>query len=123
MLNIFNTEYKIKTEKEKQIFSIVERMCKQETTDVRINPSNLTVFLSNKVNHYDIVLQGNFIIIVNSVFSLRESFPADFIELVKKVALERASADREKVLQEILRREKEMLSKIEESLTIKTEKK
>lgn len=116
-MKLFNTEYKIKTEKEKQIQNIIKEICNKTNTEVRIDPLNPNIFISNQENHYDVVLLHSSIIITNSTFSLRESFNIGFIDNLKKIANKRASEDRQSVLSEILSREKLMLSKIEESLT------
>lgn len=89
---------------------------KKEDTDVRIDPFNRNIFISNEEKHYDIVLMSHSVVITNTKFSLRESFHIDFIELLAQIALTRASEDRQKVLKEILSREVRMLETIEKSL-------
>lgn len=114
--NFFNKNYQLKTDKEKQIHGIITNICKKEDTDVRIDPFTKNIFISNEDKHYDIVLMSQSIVITNTKFSLRESFNFDFIEVLMQIALQRASKDRQKVLEEILSRETEMLETIEKSL-------
>ena len=116
-MKLFNTEYKIKTEKEKQIQNIIKEICNKEDAEVRIDPSNGNIFISQESNHYDIVLLHSSIIITNSTFCLRESFNIGFIDNLKNIANIRASKDRQEVLNEILSRESNMLLTIENNLT------
>ena len=116
-MKLFNTEYKIKTDKEKQIQSIIKEICNKEDAEVRIDPSNGNIFISQESNHYDIVLLHSSIIITNSTFCLRESFNIGFIDNLKNIANIRASKDRQEVLNEILSRESNMLLTIENNLS------
>lgn len=109
-------KYQPKTAKEKQIHGIITNICKKEDTDVRIDPLSRNIFISNEENHYDIVLMAKSVVITNTKFSLRESFDFDFIGVLMQIALQRASKDRQKILEEILSREKDMLETIEKSL-------
>lgn len=115
MFRFLNKKYKVKTEKEQRILNIVTSLCSDKETDVRIDPLRLNVFISNKEKHYDVVLLYGSVIITNTSFSLRESFEDSFIDSLKKVAYNRASKDREEVLESILGRENEMLNKIEKA--------
>lgn len=109
-------KYKIKEEKEIEVLDIVTKICGRKETEVLIDPINFNCFIKNKELHYDIVILTSSVIITNSVFSIRQSFSDRFIPLVKKVVFERASKDRQEILEEILEREKDMLNKMKSEL-------
>lgn len=109
-------KYKIKEEKEIEVLDIVTKICEKKETEVLIDPSNWNTFLRNEELHYDIVILPSSVIITNSVFSIRQSFPDKFLALLKEVAHQRASKDRQEILEEILEREKLMLNKMKNEL-------
>lgn len=103
------------SDKEYRIKHIIENICKKQDINIKIDPKNLNMFISDEENHYDIVLLWNSIVIVNTAFSLRESFRTEFVEELKRIVSERASEYRQEVLRGILERESNMLIKMEET--------
>lgn len=116
MVGIFSNTVKPKTEKEKTITSIIERICLNEKVDIRICPTTRNVFLTLEDQHYDIVIMDRSIIITNTVFTSRDMYDERFTTYLKGIVYERATKDRMKVLDSILQREEKMLKDIEESL-------
>lgn len=112
----WNKKHKVQEGKETQILNIIKKLSEDEGTDVRLDPSNDNVFISNVDKHYDVVIFPSSVMVTNTTFSLREQFADGFIDLLKDIAKERASKDRQKVLDEILSREEKMLTTIENSL-------
>lgn len=115
---MFSKNYKIKTEKEQEVYDIILNICQVEETEVRVDPKTFEYFISLEANHYDIIVDSNGVIITNSKFSLRERFDVKFLELLKDIAAERASKDRQKVKEEILSRETIMLKEIKNNIEL-----
>lgn len=110
-MNIFNKPYKTKSEKESTIKTIIENICQKADTKILIDPSQNNIFIKDEEKHLDVVILSNSLILTNTVFSLRESFNIGFIDLLKDIALKRASSDRQEMLDEILSRKNNLLNK------------
>lgn len=113
---------KVKTKKEQEVFDIISGMCQVPSTEVRVDPMTMEFFLSLKEGHYDIIISKSTVVITNSKFSLRESFPDYFITELKRLAAKRASADRQKIKEEILQRERLMLEEAKTNILNKIER-
>lgn len=119
MFSIFDGTSKPKTDTEKKIATIVESMCESSAVDVRIDPNNKNVFLTHEEKHYDVVLTDKSVLISNTTYLSREIFTTEFVAYLKALAYTRASKDRQEKLAQILKREQELLTKIEENLNEK----
>lgn len=105
-----------RTEKEKEIVELITNLCKQNKSDVRVDPIKKEYFISLEDKHYDVIIDSVGIVITNSKFSLKERFSDEMLTELKLIAAKRASEDRQRIKTEILSRELKMLSEIRQNL-------
>jgi hypothetical protein len=113
--NMFSNVFKAKvelTEYEESYKLVIEKMCDNPETHILINPSNGDYILSNKAKHFDIIIDSQGVTITNTNFSSRRQLPENILDLFKNIAKIRATADRERIVKDILSREKALLEQI-----------
>lgn len=107
MFEFFKKPYLPKTEKEKDVFELIVKLCDCEKADIRI--SSAIYYINHDELHYSIIISGTKVIIVNSEFTFRENFEEKFVEALWKIIDERATKDINKIISNIETRESSML--------------
>jgi hypothetical protein len=105
---------------EGKIKRVIEFMCNNPTTDVRVDPETMDYYLSNKDNHYDVIITSASIHITNTVTHDFSSHRQDFLDVCKTIAKARAHVDRVKLKRDMLARRNDMLTCMEENLAIRS---
>lgn len=107
---IFKRKYKLVVEKEKLIHDFIVDFCSQPTTTIKIDPKTFNIFVLN--NDLTVVLLSKQILISSSDFIFREDFNFSFLDLIREILNKKASEDRQKILDSILLKEKELINKL-----------
>ena len=103
----FMKPYLPKTDKEKDVFELIKRLCDSEKADIKI--SSAIYYINHEDLHYSIIISGKSVVIVNSEFTFRETFGDKFVEALCKIIDERATKDINKIISNIETRESSML--------------
>lgn len=105
------------SEDKKTIVELIQLMCNHEKTKISFHPENLDdYYITNKEKHYDIILDSIGIHITNTNHTVTERFDSPFINMLKKIVLERATTDANLIQKEIMKRKNEMFERMKNSL-------
>lgn len=107
---IFKRKYKLVLEKEKLIHDLIVNFCNHPNTIIKIDPKSFNIFVLN--GNLTVVLLPKQILISSSDFIFREDFNFSFLDLIREILNKKASEDRQKILDNILLKEKELINKL-----------
>jgi hypothetical protein len=105
---------------EMRIKRVIDIMCENSTTEVRVDPMTMDFYLTNKENHYDVIITSTSIHITNTVNHDLSTHREGFLDICKTEAKVRAHMDRLKIKNEMLARRNEMLTLMENNLAIRS---
>lgn len=104
------------SEEEQEILETIEIMCNNDNSEVRVDPSSMDYYISNKNKHYSVILTDSYIHLTNTVTNDSSSHRGEFMDLCKDLAKKRATQDRLKVKDGMLQRRKDMLVSMKNNL-------
>jgi len=105
------------TEEEQDVFDMIQIMCNNTETDARVDTSNMDYYLSNKAQHYDVIITSTTIHVTNTVSNDHTSHREDFIDHCKDLVELRITSDLQSVKDGMLARRRNMFAKMKDNLT------
>ncbi len=113
--DLFKKEIKL-TEKEIEVKEIINLMCSQKDIKIVVEPIYDEYYISDEINHYDIIIESNQIIITNSTHSTYINYRMEFIKMMKDIVKNKTIESRKKIKDNITERESKMLSIMKKTL-------
>jgi hypothetical protein len=109
----------IPNEKEQRIIDIVEEMCNQSDSDIKMAPLTHRYFIVNKRLEYWIRISEFEVTITNHKFTLNYSGNAKFHTLLQNTVSNSIEQARNEFEETVFQNEVELLDNIKQSLTLK----
>jgi hypothetical protein len=116
--NIFNPEYKM-NEKEQLIYDIIEGLCLQEDTDIKMAPISGRYYITNKRLEYWVKIFDDGTTITNHKFSLSNHAAQKYQSILISIVEKTIEKNRNEFDSAIFRNEIELLENIKVSINSK----
>jgi hypothetical protein len=106
------------SDKEKQLYSIIEGLLRHKDTNVLVCPSTGRYFIMNENFHYYSKIQINEIKVTNHRFYYVESIEQNFFKIISQLIDDYIKQDRDRIESEMFKNENQLLNDIKSKLNI-----
>lgn len=114
---IFNRKKEVYSEKEKNILTIVRKLCSNVNTTIQQNNLGYLLYNEEDKDHIiDVIITSKYVIVTNGVYTSEKEYNEKFIKKLNTLCSNRVTLNCNNRMQKMLQRENKMLVNIKNHL-------